>query len=126
VNRLLENNLPVLKTLGLLIETPETALGLVNPDLEKWIHDVSGKQDLYKGLEKVFQLASSWGGVKFKEFDMEQQQQQKAQQLYSDALKLRREATAKLPGQDVKKLNDARKAALAAEKRMRRLGLYGS
>ena len=60
------------------------------PGMEELIEKVSGAKDDYDGLEQILQTLSRWVGIKFKEADMEELKDELRNQVYYDAMELRK------------------------------------
>jgi hypothetical protein len=89
VERVLENNVPALRTLDLLLSTPETLAEQFDPAVEAWIEKTFGKKDYYTGLEELFQVVSRVGGWKFKEVSQDEQAKNKEAELRARLSKLK-------------------------------------
>jgi hypothetical protein len=117
LERFLETNLPALRTLDILLGGSEVVAERLDERVEGWIERTLGKKDYYKGLEELFQITSPMLGVKFKEFNEDQQRIVKEAQLYSEAQKLKARDTTPTRAQETR----AAKARVSRETRNRRL-----
>lgn len=114
--KILENNVPVLRTLDNMLNNPEAIGEAVFPSLEKMIEDISGKKDTMSALNEIFNIVSRVGGWKFKEMQMDEEEQRKQLELLRRAEELRAEARKELPGYRVR----SQQALKARQKRAAR------
>lgn len=117
VQRFLENNLPALRTLDIILGGTEVASEQFNGKVEKWVEDTFGKKDYYTGLEELFQITSPLAGVKFKEFNEDQARILKEAQLYAEAQRLKQRDSTPTRAQETR----AARARVSRETRNRRL-----
>jgi len=117
VERFLETNLPALRTLDLILGGSETLIEQFDERFEKLIERTTGKKDYYKGLEELFQITSPLAGIKFKEFNEDQQRILKEAQLYAEAQKAKQRDTTPTRAQETRNA----KARVSRETRNRRL-----
>ena len=87
LSKILEDNLPILRTLDYLLYGAQTVI----PGLEEALEAATGAQDEYEGMEQFFQVLSYYGGIKFKQLDMEKEKERIDREIYYDAGALKRE-----------------------------------
>jgi len=86
VTQILNNNMPALRTIGMILETGEEGLKAVGfQDIEAAIEASTGKKDYYAGLEDVLQTISTTFGVKFKGLNLEQENVMRGERIYGKA-----------------------------------------
>jgi len=117
VERFLESNIPALRTLDLLVGGTEVVAEGFDQKVEKWVETTFGKKDYYKGLEELFQITSPYAGVKFKEFNEDEQRKTKEAQLYAEAQRLKSRDAQDTMAKEIR----SSKARKARETRNRRL-----
>jgi hypothetical protein len=92
VQRILDTNVPALRTLDMLISTPEVLAEQMAPAVEGWVERTFGKKDYYSGLEELFQVISRVGGWKFKEISQDEQAKNKEAELRANLSKAKSQA----------------------------------
>jgi len=92
VQRVLDTNLPALRTLDMMISTPEVLAEQIAPSVQTWIERVFGKTDYYTGLQELFQVISRVGGMKFAEVSQEEQAKLKEAQMKGRLSQLKAQA----------------------------------
>ena len=110
--KVLENNVPVLRTLDNMLNNPKVFGRIVFPDIESFIEDVSGKKDTVSALNEIFNVVSRSAGFKFREIQMAEEEERKQLAQYARAEALRADARKQLPGYQVRSAK-----ALAARKK---------
>lgn len=120
IERILSNNIPVLRMVEMLIDPLGEGLNLLTAgESEKLIEEVTGKKDRYEGLEEAFQLLSQWLGFKLKVMDPEYYESLYTSDILSEAEKKRREERSRMPGYEERR----QKYLTQREIKKRRLGL---
>jgi hypothetical protein len=117
VERFLTTNLPALRTLDILLSGTEVVAEGLDQKVEGWVERTFGKKDYYKGLEELFQITSPLAGIKFKEFNEDEQRKLKEAQLYAEAQKLKQRDAQDTMAKEIR----SAKARKARETRNRRL-----
>ncbi|MFA5376784.1 MAG: hypothetical protein WC455_13630 [Dehalococcoidia bacterium] len=115
IAKLLEDNLPVLRSMERVMYLGEAAI----PGLDKAIEGATGAKDTHEGLAKFFQLLSYWGGLKFSPVDLNKAKQDVAADIYEKATEKRKKTEAYTPLAKARSL----KASKASETKYRRVGL---
>jgi hypothetical protein len=119
VERLLDTNIPALRTLDMLISTPEVMAEQLSPAVESWVERTFGKKDYYTGLEELFQVISRVGGWKFKEVNQDEQAKLKESELRA-ALSKEKSNAEQNTAKDLANATKMAKSRKATESRNRR------
>ena len=96
--RILDNNLPGLRTLAEVIESIEEGVKVVDPEFEEAIERVSGKVDYYEGMNELFRTIAFYFGVRLKEYEQEVQADRRREDIYRESEKLLQTQRRYLPG----------------------------
>jgi hypothetical protein len=110
----LENNLPIIRNLNLMIEA-----GTMVPGVEEAIEEATGYQDDYDKAEQLFRVLGSTFGIKFYPFDVAKATEDKARSTYYEAVRRR--------GEDVRQTQESKERraeqALRTSELIRRMGI---
>ena len=96
--RILDNNLPGLRTLAEVIESIEEGVKVVDPEFEEAIERVSGKVDYYEGMNELFRTIAFYFGVRLKEYEQEVRADRRREDIYRESEKLLQTQRRYLPG----------------------------
>jgi hypothetical protein len=102
VNRILDNNIPALRTIGSLIETAEVVVeagrSIFDKKFDEIIGEVYGERDYNKAFSKMLRVMAFWAGAKFREFDEEERKSIRAERIMDEAQRRRRGQRRQQPG----------------------------
>jgi len=112
--QLLTVNIPLLRTVGKLIDGAIDATGL-----DQVIEETTGRKDKYEGMADLFDNLTYFFGMKFKEMDEEYESEQLARDIEAKAMKDRSAWKRTLPGYEQRALQ----YGLQRDAQRRRIGL---
>jgi hypothetical protein len=98
--KFLKNNVPLLESIPKWLDLPEQIV----PAIEDWKRNLTGAVDDYTALEELFQTMSFYGGLKFKKYSPEEEEQRRAQDVLAMAEREQAKARKLGPGYQRRKL----------------------
>ena len=114
LEQLLTVNIPLLRTVGKVIDGTLDATGL-----EELVEETTGRKDQYEGMEDLFQNLTYFFGMKFKEVDEEYQAELLARDIEDKAMQDRSAWKRTMPGYEQRSLQ----YSLQRDTQRRRMGL---
>lgn len=98
LERFLDNNLPLLRTVGSVIEGVEGVAAIGSEDLESILQQAQEEPDYESALSVILRGFGFLAGAKFRQFDVEEQERLRAEEVRERAEIERREVRRTLPG----------------------------
>jgi hypothetical protein len=96
--KLLEENIPFLKKIDQWLSLPRA---LFDP-FEKTMEETFGLASGYDGIEQILQTLSFYGGVKFKQLDIEAEREREAENILREAEEEMYQARRQRPGYETR------------------------
>jgi hypothetical protein len=99
VERLLDNNLPMLRTIGSVIESAEAVNEVIfQKGLQDTLEQINSERDYNKAFSKMLRATGFWLGAKLREFDVKDREEKEAERVRAEAERRRRDMRRGLPG----------------------------
>ena len=111
--KIMEDNLPILRHLDMAFNA-----AMLIPGIEEALETLTHAEDDYEGLEQFFQVLAFYGGIKFKQLDVEKEKYNIDRQLYLKAQESMRGATKRTPSSQARSMVSRRNF----ENQVRRFG----
>tara|TARA_Y100000590_G_scaffold19697_1_gene23106 strand:- start:1514 stop:5158 length:3645 start_codon:yes stop_codon:yes gene_type:complete len=98
VERIMDNMLPMVRTIGSVIESAESLGVVFDRGVADVVEEVSSERDYNKAFAKMLRSMAFLMGTKLREFDEEDRQRRRAEEIRQEAERLRNLSRRQLPG----------------------------
>jgi hypothetical protein len=119
VERMISNNLPLVRTIGSLIETAEVAAEVINRNLSSVVEEIGEERDYNTAFAKMLRVAAFWAGAKFREYDEKEREEKRDEETRRRAEAARRTERRASPGYETVRQESAVRRILENQRLLR-------